>query len=145
MKMSEYELQSSICHYIRLRYPSALFVSDLGGIRLPIGLAMKTKRLRCERGWPDLFIANPVPPYAGLFLELKTLENDPYLKNGELSKNAHVREQLEVLKTLDKGGYFATFAVGFEHAIAVIDAYMACEIYTLEKLQSLEKCHAIPC
>ncbi len=70
-----------------------------------------------------MFIAQPRLGYSGLFLELKA--TNVYLKNGELSKNAHVQEQEAVLQRLRELGYCAEFAVGFDESKRIIDEYMA--------------------
>ena len=35
---NEYLLQLEICNYLNEQYPDIVFISDLSGIRLPIGL-----------------------------------------------------------------------------------------------------------
>ena len=62
----------------------------------------------------------------GLFIELKAVEI--YKKDGSLRANDHIREQADVLEALEKRGYVARFAVGFDQARSIIDAYMGGEL-----------------
>lgn len=116
-------LHQQVCDYLKLRYPSVVFVSDFAaGIKLPIWLASRQKRLKSSRAYPDLFIAEPRNGKHGLYLELKAA--NIYLKDGSISKERHINEQNEMLALLRKKGYAAEFAVGFEAARATIDGYL---------------------
>lgn len=86
------------------------------------------KRLRSSRAMPDLMVYEPCRIYHGLFIELKSDGTRIVLKDGTLTKDTHIREQAKVLKALNKRGYFATFAVGWEQSRAVIDWYMKKEL-----------------
>lgn len=129
--MKESELQVLVADYIRVRYPDALFHSDFGsGIKLTPGQAMKQKRQNGgRRAWPDMFIAEPqlntsiLKISAGLFLELKKEGTRLKKKNGEWA-NEHIEEQALVLEELQKRGYAAEFAVGFDQAKELIDKYL---------------------
>ena len=139
--MTESELQTQVADYIRLRYPKVLFHSDFGsGIKLTMGQAIKQKRQNGgRRAWPDMFIAEPrkakaffsvelnedikAPAYSGLFLELKKDGTRIFKKNHDYASD-HIAEQAEVLAELDKRGYCACFAVGFDEAKKIIDEYL---------------------
>lgn len=132
--MKEFDLQRSICEYIRYKWKDVIFISDLSGIRLPIGAAKKIKNLKSERGCPDLFIYEPKRGYYGLALEIKEVKivatkegmkkkNPIYGKDGQLLKNAHVLEQSEMLRRLSEKGYYACFVVGIDEAMKVLDWY----------------------
>ncbi len=115
--MSEKTLHRAVCDYLRLQYPDVLFNSDLSGsMKLTIGQAKALKYLRSNRGWPDIFIAEPRGNFAGFFLELK--------REGKIVNSQHVKEQKEMIKKLNDRGYFAFIAAGFDEAKKVIDAYM---------------------
>ena len=121
--MTEYNLHLAICNYLKLQYPNVLFFSDLSGVKLPKGLAVKVAKLKSRRGIPDLFILAPRRGYHALCLELKKEGEVLYKKNGEF-KNEHLQEQSEVLNELNQLGYRALFAVGFEQAKNIIDDYL---------------------
>lgn len=71
----------------------------------------------------DLYILEPRHGYSGLVLELKAA--DIYKKNSlELLKNEHVEEQKKMLERLNKKGYAAEFAIGFDAATNIVDSYM---------------------
>lgn len=60
--MTEAELQENIALYIKMQYPEALFHSDFGsGIKLrPWQARTQMMQNGGRRGWPDLFIAEPI-------------------------------------------------------------------------------------
>lgn len=127
---TEAQLQERIATYIRLQCPTVLFHSDFGsGVKLTPGQAIKQKRQNGgRRAWPDMFIAEPWIAEDGrgaygLFIELKRQGTRLKKKNGEWA-SPHIAEQAGVLDKLTERGYKAEFAVGFEEAKAIIDAYL---------------------
>jgi hypothetical protein len=112
-----------------------------------MGQAIKQKRQNGgRRAWPDMFIAEPRPASRintniknwgdineifdnfhfaefGLFIELKKEGTRLRKKNGDYASE-HIAEQAEVLAELDKRGYCACFAVGFDEAKRIIDEYL---------------------
>lgn len=123
LKTTEAQEHKQLCDYIRLQHPSILFNTDMSGIKLTIGQATQAKKLRSERGFPDLMIFEPRNGWNGLFIELKRTGEKIFKKNGEL-KTDHLREQSEVLEKLFKRGYLAMFCIGFEEAKNAIDQYL---------------------
>ena len=132
--MSEHELYVLIADYLRLQYPDIIYRFDLAAdLKLSIGQAKKHKRLQRFRGYPDLFIAKPklmqskdgMPIYThGLFLEIKKEGTKILKKDGEYVADKHIREQAKMLQALERRGYRAMFAVGFEQAKQIIDEYI---------------------
>lgn len=132
--MSEHELYVLIADYLRLQYPDIVYRFDLAAdLKLSIGQAKKHKRLQRFRGYPDLFIAKPklqqskdgMPIYThGLFLELKKDGTKILKKDGDLVADKHIREQAKMLQALERRGYRAMFAVGYEQAKQIIDEYI---------------------
>jgi len=125
MARPEEELQLSICNYLKLQYPKAIFLSESSGLRVSMGQAKKLKRMRSFDALPDMFIAYPNGKFHGMFIELKTTESSPYLKDGSVSTQKHVQEQLQTLKKLHDLGYAAVFGVGFEDTRSKIDNYFS--------------------
>ncbi len=130
-KKAEENLQLQICAYIKLQYPNVIFTCDLAsGMKLPIWLAARNKKMRSSRGLPDLFIAQIKHDgfeilHNGLFIELKKEGVTVKLKNGELPADDHIKEQAAILKRLREIGYRAEFACGFDEAKALIDTYLS--------------------
>lgn len=122
---TEEQLHLAVCRYIKVTYPTVIFTSEPSGLYVSKHRASILKAMRSHSGLPDLWILAPRGDYHGLFIELKTEKNTPFLKNDTLSKNTHVQKQALVLKRLLMEGYYANFAAGFDHAIAQIDAYMS--------------------
>lgn len=123
--MNESNLQLMVCRYLKLQYHDVIFRSDFAaGIKMTVGQARKHKSMQQDRAYPDLFIAEPVGGYHGLFLELKRDGVRVILKDGTLTSDKHIREQADTLKVLYSKGYAAAFAVGFDQAKKIIDDYM---------------------
>lgn len=127
-KQKEENIQIAICEYLKLQYPSVIFTCDLAsGMKLPIWIAAKNKKMRSSRGLPDLFIAQGKfrtnePSYNGLFIELK--RESSRLKNGGIAKSEHHDEQEAVLARLREQCFMAEFACGFDEAKKIIDDYL---------------------
>lgn len=132
--MKESTLQCHVADYLRLQYPRVLFHSDYGsGIKLTPGQArIQYRQNGGRRAWPDLFLAEPRTitirknkyHYAGLFIELKREGTRILKKDGTLVADAHIREQHDLLCELERRGYRACFAVGFDQAKQIIDNYL---------------------
>lgn len=89
-----------------------LFAIPNGGARnLATGALLKAEGVR--RGVPDLCLALPRGPYAGLWIEMKR-QAKSHLSNA----------QSDMLKLLRSSGYAATVCRGFEEAKAVIERYL---------------------
>lgn len=125
MNQAEKRIHNSICAYLKLQYPNVIFTSDGSGLRLPPGLAKQTKDQRCRNyKIPDLLIFKPSGKYFGLLLEIKKDANEIFKKNGSLRTDAHTQEQLKTLNELQRLGYYADFAPGFDNAKKIIDWYL---------------------
>lgn len=128
VKRREELIQRRVCTYLRKEYPHVLFHSDYSaGLGLTENQAKINKSLQWGPGWPDVFIAHPSRGYHGLFLELKkegvTIKVKIGPRKGELVANEHIQQQARVHELLKKDGYLAGFAVGFDHAVKIIDWY----------------------
>ncbi len=123
--MSEAELQKQVAIYIRMQYPDVIFHSDFGsGVKLtPWQAKMQKMQNGGRRAWPDMFLAEPVGKYHGLFVELKKEGTRLKKKNGDWASE-HIAEQDAVLSELNDKGYKAEFAIGFEQALNLIDNYL---------------------
>lgn len=119
---TEEQLQINLSDYIKMQYPKLIFNSDLSGIKLTKGQAVKVKRLRSGRGFPDMVIYHANKAYHGLFMELK--RETPYKKNGEFKKDKHLYEQVEMIENLLAQGYCAGFIWDFDFGKETIDKYM---------------------
>lgn len=133
--------QDKLCKYLDNQYPKVLYNSDLSGIRLTIGQAIKIKKQRKGRAWPDIFIAEPRGKYHGLYIEMKAPDFVLLTKEGKLTKHAkkvykkirgvkvcvgetdHIKEQFDMLCQLELRGYMARFGIGFEGARKIVDEY----------------------
>lgn len=124
-RQREASIHSAVAGFLRAQYPGIIFRTDFAaGIKMTMGQAVRHKQMQSGRAYPDLFIAQPVGKYHGMFVELKAEGTPVYLKNGQITKNPHIREQLAMLEELDSLGYRAIIAVGFEQAIKQIKQYL---------------------
>ena len=71
MRNAEYYEQVAIINYIKYKYPDIIFTIAPNGMRLPIGVAVKLKKMGYSKGTPDIMIFEPNKKYHGLFIELK--------------------------------------------------------------------------
>jgi len=90
-----------------------LLNSSANGVRLPIGLAVKTVRLGLRKGYPDIFLPVARKGYHGLYIELKRV------KGGKVSP-----EQEWWLEKLTEQGYYAVVCKGADEAIKTIIDYL---------------------
>jgi len=94
--MKEEDLQIMVCKYLDLQYPDVFYTSDLSGIKLSIGSAVKAKKTRCKRNViPDLLIFEPRKGYHGLILELKKDLTELFNKIHQVSHAITAREIVE--------------------------------------------------
>lgn len=115
-------LHNQIAQYIKAQYKDALFISDMSGVKLTIGQSVKLAKLRSNKGYPDIFLIEPLKGYAGLFIELKA--ETPFKKDGTLKKSEHLEQQSNMLEKLQERGFMAVFGVGFDATKKIIDDYM---------------------
>jgi len=120
--MNEEKIHKQICDYLKLQYPKVLFNTDMSGLKLPIGQAVKAAKLRSGKGFPDLHIYKPNRHYHGLFLEVK--RETPYKKDGKLKADERAKNQERVMGELRMQGYYADFVWTFDMAKSLIDNYM---------------------
>lgn len=124
----ELSLHRQVCNYLRSEFPSVLFRTDGGGLPLSQTQAGIFKSLQHGPGFPDLAVYQPSRGYHGLFLELKKEGTAIYVtkgpRKGQIVSNPHIVAQGAVLDRLNRLGYFARFACGFDQAVKMIDWYL---------------------
>jgi rhodanese-related sulfurtransferase len=92
-----------------------LYAVPNGGHRSK-SVAQQLKEEGVRPGVPDYFLAVPMPPYHGLYIELKTLKGKPS------------PEQKQWLQLLNDQGYLAVIAKGADAAIAILREYLAADL-----------------
>jgi hypothetical protein len=106
-----------------------------------MGQRVKVKALQMkERGYPDLFIAEPSKGFHGLYIELKKNKSEVYLKDGITYKKKkvsikahgriigyydHIQAQVKMHGKLRDKGYKVEFGFGVKHSIEIIENYLA--------------------
>lgn len=107
---SEDSEQEAVIEYCRLRSIPIIHIPNEGKRSASYGAKMK--RMGLAKGFPDLFIPEPINGAHGLFIELKA-------DNGKISK-----DQEEWLMLLSKKGYRSFVCRGFNAAKSVIEKYL---------------------
>jgi len=120
----EYSITCALRSFLSYQYPSVIMRCGLEGVRLPIGLAVKVKRLNPHRGFPDIMIFEPRGKYHGLMIELKRNQEALFTKSGNYRKSQHIQEQHQMLIALEARGYKACFATSFIQAKSLISEYL---------------------
>lgn len=122
--VSEKQIHKSLCLHARTAHPELIFFSDMSGLKTTIGTAMQMKLLRSSKSIPDLFVANPIGVYHGLFIEIKKDRDEIYKKDGKLRENEHILEQAAMLDRLSHLGFMAVFGCGLSDCIKILDDYL---------------------
>tara|TARA_R110000824_G_scaffold15839_1_gene66452 strand:+ start:3988 stop:4362 length:375 start_codon:yes stop_codon:yes gene_type:complete len=110
----EERVQKAVVTYIKLAYPNSLYCASLGGIRTSFKQAVKAKATGYVKGFPDLAVYEPRGKYYGLFLEIKSDK-----------KKYATKEQRQWIEDLNKRGYYACVAKGFDATKEIVDNYFA--------------------
>jgi hypothetical protein len=118
----EERLQIEIFQYLAWKYPDVIAISEPSGLRVSMGLATKLKKMRSKHTHCDLYLLEPRGKYSGLILELKA--KNIYKRDGTLYKDEHLEDQQRTINLLNEKGYYATFAVGFDQSIKIIEDYL---------------------
>jgi hypothetical protein len=121
----EENLQLQIARYLIIYWPNVIFTSDISGMKLTKGQTIMASRMRSKGlKFPDMLIFEPRGQYKGLFIELKREDADVFQKDGVTPYAGHIYEQWKTLQRLKAKGYFATFGIGFNNTIKIIEDYM---------------------
>ena len=124
-RRKEDDVHNAVCQYIDHKYPGIMYTSDSSGVRLPIGYAVKLKRLRSKAmKIPDLIIMQPTKTYHGLIIEIKRDRDEVFTKKGQLRQDEHIQAQSESLAYLQSIGYKAEFGLGFDDCVHLIENYI---------------------
>ena len=134
VNFNEDAIQKKVCSYLKEHFPDVIFRSDTASGQHKVSKAARLRhyQLNSSKSFPDLFIFHPMQHgdkfYYGLAIELKADGVAVILKIGErkgkLSTDPHIQEQALMLKQLNKLGYYANFAVGYDEAEKIINWYM---------------------
>ena len=114
---TEYEEQVELFEWIEKNkdaYKELEFIfATLNGVRLPMGLAMKSKRMGMKAGVPDIIFPIPRGHYHGLFIEMKRT------KGGVVSP-----DQIKWQTFLVNNNYYHQVCRGARQAVEIIMTYL---------------------
>ena len=124
MVKTEEKIHNNICMYLDLKYPNAMYITDLSGIKLTIGQSVKAKKQRHKKYKVlDITILEQNIKYHGLIIEVKKSVDEVFTKDGKMRNSKHIKEQQRSIEHLNSRGYLATFATGFDNAVKIIEEY----------------------
>ncbi len=140
MRKEEDILRANIALYLHAQYEKKLvwrfdlaadiFIGDTRKMsKIEAGkkkryIARLSKLQTKHTGHPDLFIAEPVAGYSGLYIELKKNKEEVYKKNGEYRRNKHLLDQLDMHKMLKDKGYQVLFCWSLAGFIKILEEYL---------------------
>jgi hypothetical protein len=119
-EMTEHQIQEAIFSWFEVavnKYPDLdLAYSTASGVRMPIGLLMKCKRLGIvKKGLPDIVIPIPKGPYHSMYIELKITKSSPSRTSAE---------QINYVDRLNSLGHYAIVLKGFNNTVNEIEKYL---------------------
>ncbi len=122
--MKESDIYKELAIYLLRK--KLLYRFDIAAdIKLTKGQAKKVKAtFKHRRGYPDLFILEPVYGYSGLFLEIKKEYSDAFKLDGGLKKSVHLEEQDAYHKSLRSRGYCVEWGLGLKDCVEKIEKYL---------------------
>jgi hypothetical protein len=126
----EYQVCKALSTFLKMKYPKVEFHFDLDGMKLTIAQAKMNKAIQKGKSFPDLFIMEPRGAYHGLFIEIKAPDVRVFKRDGTPA-SPHIYEQQEFLKKMVDRGYYATFGVGIDACMKIIDDYLAMPTFTV--------------
>lgn len=120
---SEAIVHERIVRFLKRDHPRVVFKTDFSaGLKLPIWLAARQRKLQYKRGFPDLVVYSAQGSYHGLCIEIKKPGTRLKKLDGHWSSD-HIAEQHQMLSELERAGYACAFAVGYDQAVDIIEAY----------------------
>lgn len=139
MKRREQDIHLAVAKYIKYQHPRVLFNSDMSGVKMGLRQSVVAKSLRSiSFKMPDLQIMRehrgPRKHYNGLMIEIKDPEASGviYSKKDQFIK--HADDQRLSLLMLDACDYCATFGIGTQHCMEIIETYLSGNTEKLHKL-----------
>jgi len=120
IKHNETKEQRMFIAWIESQYPKLNYYVDLYSFMQKI--QRFAANLMRKKNMPDIKICKPTKKYHGLFIEMKQTGAELYNKNGTIKSK--YKDQKDKLNELISDGYYATFALGFEHAKEILINYL---------------------
>jgi hypothetical protein len=116
VKFPEYQHQVALFQWASLQSCTIpelrLLNASLNGLRLPIGLAVKAKKMGMKRGFLDVNLPCTRKGFSGLFIELKD------------GKNKLSEHQEQWKKDLESENYLVKVSYKLEDSIEIIKNYL---------------------
>lgn len=123
----EAKLQRAVCQFIGMQYPNVYFTSDASSLGAGWNTIKNIKATKSAHPQLDLIILCPKQgQYHGLVLEFK--KESPFLKDGTLSKEKHIQNQLKTIELLRKNNYKCEWVWGIDQAIKIITEYLGAQV-----------------
>lgn len=120
----EAKLQRAVCQWMGMQYPEVYFTSDASSLGAGWNTIRNIKATKSAHAQLDLVILSPSwnGYIYGLILEFK--KESPFLKDGTLSKEKHIQDQLKTMDLLRAKHYKCEFVWSMDQAIEIITEYL---------------------
>lgn len=128
----EEQVHRAVVEYLEIAYRDTWYKSDLSGENMKGFQAREKQRMAKQRGFPDLTVYPRNRIFGALYIEIKR-EGTILARKGSWATE-HIREQAEWVSHLNQCGHVATFGIGTDHCIQVIDALMTNNLERLSQL-----------
>lgn len=121
---AEAKLQRTFCQWLGMQYPNVYFTSDASSLGAGWNTIKNIKATKSAHAQLDVVILSPSwnEYLYGLVLEFK--KETPFLKDGSLSKEKHIQDQLKTMQLLRAKKYKAEFVWSLEQAISISTEYL---------------------
>lgn len=125
-RKAEFLLRRKICLWLKEVWYNLLFIVDYAAdMPLPVYIADQIKQQSCNDKMVDLLILEPRGGYFGLYIEIKTIKGNVFLKDGSLSQEKHTQAQYDTVKRFCDMGYLSLFGVGENMIKSIVNHYMS--------------------
>jgi hypothetical protein len=119
---TEAKLQRAFCSWMGMQYPDVYFSSDASSLGAGWSTIKNIQATKSNHAHLDVTLLQPAKQYHALILEFK--KESPYLQDGTLSKEIHIREQLKTMELLRKLNYKCEWVWDLDQAIQIATEYL---------------------
>lgn len=130
----EAKLQRAFCEWLGMQYPNVYFTSDASSLGAGWSTIRNIKATKSRHAQLDVVILCPSWNGYKYALVLEFKKESPFLKDGSLSKEKHIQDQLKTMELLRAKHYKAEFVWSLEQAINITTDYLGQPITTNEPL-----------
>lgn len=121
---AEAKLQRAVCEWIMMQYPHVYFTSDASSLGAGWSTIKNISATKSKHAQLDLVILHRSVQGEYSFLVLEFKRESPFLKDGTLSQEKHVQEQLKTMQLLRKQKGKCEWAWTIDMSQRIIENYL---------------------